>query len=243
MQHPTPHEALLTKKSATYLELETILTEPGCPICRLGKKVGHSTLANFLWESVNDPDLRGELDKSRGFCDEHHRETLTFQGERLAAAIVQWAVMKEALRRLQASKAPLSKSLMGRLRGDRNQKEAAPALKPAGPCPVCALVAESERRSLQTLLKHLVPDFEVGLQMAGGLCWSHLGQALQMSGDEATFAALVQVHGEIWAQLVTDLGEFIRKRDYRFQHEALTEAETISIRRAIDVLTGEPPLG
>ena len=108
-------------------------------------------------------------------------------------------------------------------------------------CPVCAKQEEIEARALDALVENLVDDLDGPLRQAGGLCWEHLGLALQRCGDPATQARLVEVQSAVWNGLVGHLGEFIRKRDYRFQHEPITDDEADSIGQAIAALTGQYP--
>ena len=43
------------------------------------------------------------------------------------------------------------------------------------------------------------------------------------------------------SQQVIQMGEFIRKRDYRFSGETITDDETAAMEKAIKVLTGVYP--
>ena len=232
----------MSTRSASYQDIVRATEQPGCPLCHIGQKTAHSYLDNLLWGSVNDPELRAELDKLLGFCGKHSRQMMTFQGERLGVAIVHHAMLKEALRRLQNVDAPQSRSLSQRL-GLRKSVggDTPPVIEPAGQCPVCAKQAEIEARALDALVENLVDDLDGPLREAGGLCWEHLGLALQRCRDEPTQAALIELQSAAWSELVEHLGEFIRKRDYRFQHEQVTEAEAASIGQSIEALTGQYP--
>jgi hypothetical protein len=221
-----------------------MLEKPGCPLCHVAEKVGRAYLENLLWASVNDPELRGKLDESLGFCGRHSRDLFTFSGERLGTAIIQQAMLKEALRRLHRAQPPGQRSVFQRiqvgLKREGEMAAEAAALPPKGACPVCQHQHKWVKRSREELLAHLVGDLDAPLRAAGGLCWDHLDQALA-TGDAQTFAALVELHAGLWEETIGHLGEFIRKRDYRFSHEPVTEAEASSMQRAIAILTGEYP--
>lgn len=233
----------MTKRSAAYQDIVRAAEQPGCPICHIGYKTAHSTLSSLLWDSVNDPELRAELDKLLGFCGQHSRQMMGFQGERLGVAIVHHAMLKEALRRLQQAGAPAQRSLTQRLglRRTADGDGAASPLEPAGRCPVCAKQDEIEARALDALVENLVGDLDGQLHDTGGLCWEHLSLALGRCQDAAAQAALVEAQAATWSQLVGHLAEFIRKRDYRYQHEGITDEEAASIERAIAALTGQYP--
>lgn len=230
----------MSKQSVFYQELQAVLEKPGCPICHVGRKMARGRLDALLYDSVNDPESRERLAQVMGFCSTHSRELLTFPGERLGATIIEQAVLKEAQRRLQALEPAAVTGLRGWLRAGSQSPDIAP-LGGAGPCPVCADQADIEQRSMRSLVEHLVGDLEAPLEQAGGLCWPHLELALRTSKDSAVRASLVAVHSRVWQQLIDEMGEFIRKRDYRFSHETITGAETRAVERAIAVLTGEYP--
>jgi hypothetical protein len=230
----------VSKQSVFYQELQGILEKPGCPICHVGRKTARGRLDALLYDIVNDPESREKLAQVMGFCSAHSRELLTFPGERLGATIIEQAVLKEALQRLQALGPAGPTGLRGWLRAGSQPPDAAP-LGAAGPCPVCADQADIEQRSMRSLMEHLAGDLEGPLEQAGGLCWPHLELALRTSRDSAVRASLIAVHSQVWQQLIDEMGEFIRKRDYRFSHETITAAETRAVERAIAVLTGEYP--
>lgn len=236
----------MSKQSAYYQELEEMLAKPGCPLCHVGHKVARSYLENLLWGSVNDPPTRAKLDQTLGFCGQHSRDLLSYAGERLGTAIIQQAMLKEALRRLKRSGQParqpgLQRQLAALFKPPTSSGDSPAALSPKGDCPVCTHRWEMERRSLEVLVEHLVDDLEIPLEEAGGLCWDHLDRALSICRDQA-FPTLAALQVRVWEETIADLGEFIRKRDYRFSHEPLSDAETVSMVRTIAILTGEYPV-
>ncbi|MEA3336979.1 MAG: DUF6062 family protein [Chloroflexota bacterium] len=234
----------MSRQSFFYQELQQMLERPGCPVCQVGRKASNHYLENLLWGSVNDPEIRQELNEAMGFCSLHSRDLLSFEGERLGTAIIEQALLKEGLRRLQRAKAPADRGLWQRLQlgGKKNSPGNADSAMPSkGSCPVCDHMRKLEKRSLEELLAHLPGDLDEPLQAAGGLCWDHLAWAMSMPMDAQTATALVELHSEEWKETIGNLGEFIRKRDYRFSHEPISDQEGESIRRAIAILTGEYP--
>ncbi|RIK45148.1 MAG: hypothetical protein DCC55_00405 [Chloroflexi bacterium] len=224
--------------------MQLILAEPGCPICRLGDELVYKYLAGLLYESVNDPGIRSALVQSLGFCHRHSRKLLTLPGERAGVAIVQRAVLQEALRRLPTLAAAVPPTLLQRLQ-DRlainnevpGQEGSATTFQEA--CPACVQQAQVERRALQTLVEHLVDDLAEPLCLAGGLCLPHLEQALRVSPQLATRTLLLQLHQTLWEQLTGHLSEFIRKQDHRFRNEKISDEERAAVERSIAVMTGE----
>jgi hypothetical protein len=228
----------MSQQSYFYQELQEMLRQPGCPICHVGRKVARSQIDAMLYDSVTDREGREKLAESMGFCSAHSRDLLTFSGERLGATIIEWALLREAQRRLQRSAPAAGPSLRQRLRG---QAAAASSLAADDPCPVCANQAELEARSLRELLEHLVGDLETPLRTAGGLCWPHLDLAMRSASDPRVHGALVSLHDGIWQGLIDQMEEFIRKRDYRYSQETISDEETAAVERSIEVLTGAYP--
>lgn len=228
----------MSQQSYFYQELREMLQQPGCPICHVGRKVARSQIDALLYDSVTDRDSREKLAASMGFCSAHSRELLTFSGERLGATIIEWALLREAQRRLQRTAPAAGPSLRQRLRG---QPAAGSGLTAAEPCPVCANQATQEARSLRELLEHLVGDLDAPLRTAGGLCWPHLDRAISAASDPRVHSTLVSLHTEVWQVLIDHMGEFIRKRDYRFSDETPSDDETAAVERAIEALTGAYP--
>ena len=228
----------MSTESFYYQELREMLQKPGCPVCHVGRKVARGQIDALLYDSVTDKDGREKLAESMGFCGAHSRDLLTFPGERLGATIIEWAVLREAQRRLQRSTPAAAPGLRQRLRG---QAAGESPLPPAGPCPVCRNQAELEARSLRELMEHLVGDLDQPLKAAGGLCWPHLDQAMRAASDPRLHSTLVSLHSDVWQGLIDQMGEFIRKRDYRFSGETITDEETAATEKAIKVLTGVYP--
>jgi hypothetical protein len=233
-----------TTQSATYQQLQIVMTTRGCPICHLSQEMVHDYLDGLLYESVNDPGVRAGLIAAQGFCGRHSRELLRFAGMRTGVAILQHAVLQEALRRLPnlalLTQPTLLQKLQERLTLANDQpiqEDRHEVLLEA--CPACSHEAQIEKRAAQTLVENLVGDLEEPLRRAGGLCFPHIEQALRATQQPATRDLLIQMQRVIWEELATHLQEFIRKQDHRFHHEKITDDERVAVDRSIAILTGE----
>jgi hypothetical protein len=71
------------------------------------------------------------------------------------------------------------------------------------------------------------------------MCFNHLTLTLRLA-PKSTAKTLKAMHKDLWQTLITQLDEFIRKQDYRFRDESISEEEGIASRRTIAILTGEP---
>ncbi len=225
----------MSQPNATLEDLEAILHQrEGCPICHYGRMSGRKYLDGVMYESVNDFGLRQRLVSNMGFCAFHSQEILTFPGTKLGAAIIEQAMLKEALRRMDAT-SPGRNSFFSR--GAKNPPAA--AAPDVGSCPACLHERASEQRAIEDLLAHWDASWEELLKKSGGMCFNHLVQALKLA-PKPIGKKLKQMHAELWREIISQLDEFIRKQDYRFRNEAISEDEAIASRRTIAILTGEP---
>jgi hypothetical protein len=220
--------------SATLNRLAGLMARGGgCPVCNYQQERGRHFLEGLLYESVNDIGLRQQLEGSLGFCHRHSRAMLQISGGRLGAAILEQAMLKEALRRLDA-RGPSRRKLLG---GRRTNGEEAPGTA----CLVCAREQEAARRALEELMGHWDASWAEALENSGGLCYNHLQQALTLAPDRTTRDQLAALHARVWRDLIARLDAFIRKHDYRFRDEVISDEESRAIIRAVAILTGEDP--
>ena len=77
------------------------------------------------------------------------------------------------------------------------------------------------------------------LAASDGLCLPHLRRALELVRTESAFESLLAVTRERLLELQSELDEFIRKHDYRFQSEGF-DSEGDSWLRAIGIICGGP---
>ena len=234
-------------KSASYHDLREALQEPGCPVCRLALRVVARYLDNLLYENVNDPGVRHAIREARGFCNVHAWE-LQKLGGALGIAIIHRDILETLVRILEAGRyrAPhlLSpRRMQAMLNGDPSHSattEVVTALSSQAPCPACRHRQEMEDIYLHTLLEHLSdPEWEALYRASAGLCLPHFRRALEVVSDERIYRILVQAQRYIWRHLIDELGEVIRKHDYRYIDEPWGTERDAWIR-AIAQVVGQP---
>lgn len=233
-------------RTMSFYDLRDALPQPGCAVCRLTALAIERYLDGLLWESVNDPGLRGDIRRARGFCHEHAWE-LVGDGASVGVAIIVRDVLQEVLAVLEGGKFQALPALSLRRTQetlDSKQPAAATAelvgqLNPQSPCPACAQAETMEDIYLSTLVEQLLGEdgLLAAYQASDGLCLPHFRRTLARVRDEAVFEALVSAQRAIWERLVGHLSEIIRKSDYRFQHEPRGE-EVGGVKRAIAALSG-----
>jgi len=231
-----------------YQNLQDAFGQPGCAFCRLFADAANLYIDSLLWEMVNYPDLREELNRARGYCHQHGW-MLVRGGAALGIAILMQDVIKTALAALDSN--PVKDTPESALRQllnnlDRRPNPAAQKLashlSPQTPCPVCVYLKDIQKHYFDTLLKHLAGSNSLveSYSNSDGLCLPHFRQALTQALAKTNVSALVKAQQSAWQRLHTQLDEFIRKNDYRFRHEPLGDEKDVWLR-ALEAVSGAPP--
>jgi hypothetical protein len=201
-------------KHLLFYDLLSAVQQPGCPLCRLVADAGARRLAFLFHEEVNDPPTRLRLRASLGFCARHAQQS-AYPGNALGLAIIYKDLAERALERLQNR--------------DRTLLQHG--------CPEC----EEERRDAERFARALAGDLlEPELQSAylkgEGLCIPHLQMVARFATPES-WRFLQKVEQERLHRLAEELGEFIRKNDYRFRDEPMGAERNVWLR-ALRKLSG-----
>ena len=191
-------------------------------------------MQSIAYEQVNDPGLRNELRRARGFCNEHAYRWLREARSVLGTALIYRDVLRTALHDFDAGSASdgqrrgLLRSLLG-ASGDEGR---------ASPCPACRVQAEAESRYMEALVASVAADADAAaaLDRSQGLCRRHTLTAVRVGGPGAE--RIVDKTRRAVHDLLHELDEVIRKEDYRFRHEPRTDGERTAPVRAVAWATG-----
>lgn len=228
---------LMADKDVLYHELLEALQGEGCAVCRLGRRAGDSYIRALIYEGVTDVKVREALRNARGLCERHGWRMAGRRGSVLGTAIIYRDVINTLIKALEARAAP-ARSVFSRGQGELSRN-----LAPTETCPACLLERDAERRAVKTLLNHLGDaTLAQTYQQAGGVCLPHFQLALGESSSSAG-NTLAGWQAQAWSQLRADLDELIRKHDYRFRAEPITDEEADAWQRAVAAVVGEaePP--
>ncbi len=229
-------------------EMLAALAQPGCAFCRLLDETADRLVDAILFESVNDVGVREELNAARGFC-RRHAALLVRTGGALGTATMMQGVIKVLLRALDDSgiEAGSPSRLRALLRAGGNGPHPAAArlaggLAPQAPCPVCTHEATFTEHYIDTLLEQTAPGSPLAAAYAAsdGLCLPHFRAVVARGQPGPALTALVAAQRVHWQRLDGELEEFLRKNDYRFQHEKFG-AERDAWQRAISAVSGQLP--
>jgi len=217
-----------TEKHLPYFEvLDALQSAKRCPFCELEERIMHRYFEMLFYERVNDAGVSMELARSKGFCNKHAHYLLRFLDSLGTALIYQ----RQAGIFLNFLEANASRSLLlppGNLAGAWNTHE---------PCPACRKQKESRTRHAKTMLKWMEEaEMRAAFEASPGLCVPHF-LFIQELAEKGERIYIFKKQFSRTKELLDDLEEMIRKKDYRFSGEpAGKEADAWS--RAVEFLTG-----
>src|SRR5438128_2566461 len=126
--------------------------EEGCPVCRCVEEDGRRQLDALMYEHVTDPDTRGALRRSLGFCNWHTWMLMDVPHAKSGAAIVYEDLVRACIERFRragvdAKGSASKRSWLARAArglGRRRARNAAPDHRRR--CVVCVRTVDAERR-------------------------------------------------------------------------------------------------
>lgn len=233
------------------------LKQPGCAICRIERLGARRALESFLWENVNEPDVRQGILDSYGFCPPHTR-VMVAQELYTSSLPLGTNIIYEHLGRVVAGElkqlrpGTVAGAVSGAGSGIRKwlqklglAKTAGP-LQPRGECPACTAAGNAGRNSLHVLCEEIqraaTADVRDAYLASDGLCLPHLRAAIET--QSARFPDAVRLLIDDTVQRLETLSkhmkEYIRKNNWAYRDEKLTEEEDTAWRKTLTLITGYP---
>lgn len=234
------------------------MRKPGCPICRIFRQASERALESFLWENVNEPDIRQGILDSYGFCPAHTRvmvaRELFTSSLPLGTNIIYehlGRVVADELKALRpggltgAVNNPL-KDLLNRAGFSRGESLPMPA---RGPCPACQAGDNGALNGLHVLCEELHraaegrnEDVRKVYLESDGLCLPHLRTAIGLHSGKFPqgVAFLIDQAVERLEDQSRHMKEYIRKANWSYRDEKVTEAEDLAWRKTLTFFTGYP---
>ncbi len=188
----------------------------------------HRYLETWKDELFTDVTIREELRHSKGFCHLHTWQ-LVDMGAVISLAQAYRDILSDAMEQLEHDN------------GTR-RRHWFEAKAEATPCPACQQQAKIEARLVSSLREALAePTFYAQFSASSGLCLAHFQLACELKPLDApaTWLPLLRQAQLLCLQrLDAQLGELIRKHDYRFKDEAQGH-EMLSWKKAAGLVAGE----
>jgi len=206
-------------KFVGYDDLLKVLDKAECPVCFIVHRSLQGFLSVAFIEELTVPEFREPLRSSFGYC-RHHSEYVR-------------AASRNRLRKMGI--AVIYEDLLARVQEHVRTNHEVPVVLG---CPLCRLQGDVDSYAVQIIADYCNDEeFQSRYAASTGVCLPHLYSVLGLlRGDARSF--LVATHVRTLATLIDHLGEFIRKHDYRFTHETMTDAESISPQNAVRFVSG-----
>lgn len=229
------------KKWLGYFDLIDALKAPGCPLCHRLKTLSLRFLDSLFYERVTDVGTRVSLAKAKGFCNWHAWMSTEVPHSNSGIAIIYKDLLEAEIERLSdwvgkndsAGSRPL-----GRRRRRSVRERLLSSWKGKASCPICRQVSAHERMDMGTLLDFIDEDvFSRAFEESPGICLRHLLSILEHFDTHPHLPLLVERQLKKYQSLSVELGEFIRKLDYRFSKEP-KGSEGDSWKRVIEQFAG-----
>lgn len=228
-----------------YHDLLDAFDQPGCPVCRLSARSVRRYLDSLFYEFVNDATARDSLVNSHGFCAEHAGLLLeTRIADALGASIIYRNIVKIILENFPKSSSGSTTSTIPGPAKERTRliNKFIRATHIPGRCPACEQREASSDRALEGLSNSLDDEkLRLVIQGSDGLCFPHLAQLLERIQGPDTVKFLLGVTQKNLEILQLEMGELIRKNDYRFQSEGITDGEGRAWKKAMRMISGAVP--
>ncbi len=218
----------------------------GCPICTIEHNAVSTYLQAILSHYVDDSDMRERLCLTWGYCHTHARMLPTVErGNLLTIAVMYQDILEKGVTPVLTRKKGIPKrsflsSVTRRLFKGKQQMASGQRLPLRNVCLACNVEREVETTVLQILLNALAKQDEQmleALHRSDGICLPHVSRALTLAQNASSHGYLLDVVQAKIALIQAELGEFIRKHDYRYQHESVGD-EKWSWKRAITLIVG-----
>ncbi len=190
-------------------QIDEKMSEVGCPICALTEKAVHDYIDALFYENVNDPLERSKFVNGHGFCPKHLKMVEDHLTSHPELGILGVNILYH----------DLFDQLEKALKSEIND------VKFGDGCELCQVEKKAERRYLELFAQFFSFDsrrqkYASSLSM---VCLRHTYMLKNIKNFDFEF--FLRIQKEKLDSVKRDLEEFIRKSDYRFSHEPLTQRE------------------
>ncbi len=216
-------------------QLERCLQENGCLVCRALTRFERKDIHSFLYEGMMFPAVRRQFLAAGGFCHRHFWMAMKIEDDCWPAGGIGMAMLCEDLLRLASD--ALTRSAHPDARPPGMNRKGEELFRRGGACVFCKDSAEKEKVFME-LLEELVeePPFRNAVE-AHGLCVWHGELATTRWRSEASRQWISTTEQEHICRMAETLREVIRKHDYRYRGEGLTQGKD-SVLASIEMLVG-----
>lgn len=203
-------------KTQKYYDFMDFFDKDDCPICLMRKKWAHEFVDAFLYEGVNDRSFRKIIRDNGGFCRRHAYDMMA-QGDPLAHSILYSDLIGDYLKNIDAKK-----------------KKG---------CLMCDKEQEADKIMYRAFMEYFINDEPFRQKIADTkccICRPHLKELKDVFGrNKNALKDLYAVQIDNLTRAKEHLDEIVRKHDYRYTDEPLTEPERLAWKRAVKLMVGQ----
>ena len=223
-------------KTREFQALLYACSQEGCALCHLVQESTYRYLDSWKYETFTDVRVRQELRRTQGFCHTHTWQ-LARMGATLPLAQAYRDVITDSIEQLQqGGEGGNGSGLWRRFFESKRGRGADEA------CPACKQQESAAERYAHSVRQAILDEaFYAQFAASDGLCLDHFRVVCENRGPEVSgpwLTRLRQAQLACLQRLDEQLGELIRKHDYRFKDEP-RGAEMQSWRRAAGLVAGE----
>ncbi len=228
------------ERSFLYFRILDAVQKSYCPVCYYANKSVWNYIDSLLYERVNDPGTRLDMKSSKGYCSIHAAQFVR-AGDAFGTTIL----YRDLIQLFKKDISEIYKnyqtepSIRDKLRNWINSIKKKVSIKIEKICPICSYQTDTIKMTVSLILDYLKDDdFKKIYRESYGLCNLHFLQGLKCHPNQEIADVLTQKERLILTTLDYELGEFIRKQDYRYSDEPIGSEGNAWIR-AIEHLTGK----
>ena len=228
------------EKWIDYFDLIDAMKIPGCLFCNRMEVLSLKFLDHLFYEQVTDVWTRVGLRKAKGFCNWHAWMSVGLLNSNSGIAIIYKDLLDTEISKLsQWMKARGSSANRKNVRLWKKDLSAflSSWINKAS-CPICEMIEDHERIEANVLLDFIDEEkFSQEFEKSSGICIKHMVYIMQNFGEHPNLLLLGEKQNKKHQFLSDELGEFIRKLDYRFSKEP-KGSEADSWKRAVEQFSG-----
>jgi Family of unknown function (DUF6062) len=214
----------------------------GCAICNAVHAAERKGIHSFLHEGMMFPSVRKKFLDGGGFCLHHFWMAKAIEEVAWQTGGFGIAILCNDLAQLAGSGLANANGSEPNPRSSPLRRREKPPFVPGHDCMFCRDNGEKEL-FLAEVLEELVDEEEFHKPLVKhGLCIRHGELSLQTGKDSRKRDELFSQLQAQLSDLVADLREFMRKRDYQYRNE-LPGREQDSVLRAMQFFVGPNPCG
>ncbi len=193
-------------KDALYFEFNEAFGSKECAVCQILNRYEQQYLQTLFYEAINDSSLRLQFKNASGLCSLHTQKILQ-TGDILGLSILSADLLQTWLLDLERSVDKV--------------------------CWLCEQRTQNEIRLIGAFVRYWhLTEFRAGFNKSNGLCKNHFRQIIRIMDDRALAMQFRQMELEKIQTLVGHMHQIIRKHDYRYRQETISQEETEAVKRA-----------